>query len=277
LTGETMILLRRTCLAAVLALLAGPALRAHDFWIEPSAFRPAIAQRLSVRLRVGQEFKGDPVPRDLGLLKRFVLVGPSGETVVAGVPNTEPAGFLSIPAPGLYTIVYTSNPEPVQLDAKKFNDYLSQEGLETIRELRAQRGQSEAPDREIFSRCAKALILAGGGEATTGASGWNRELGLRLELIPGANPYMLTDGQVLPVRLLYGGKPLQGALVTAFTKEQPAAKISARSDAKGRVALKIDRPGIWLVKSVHMIPAPRESGADWESIWASLTFEVPGR
>jgi uncharacterized GH25 family protein len=269
-----MILLRRLKVAAVLALLAVPALQAHDFWIEPSAFRPAIAQRVAVRLRVGQEFKGDPVPRDPGLLKRFVLLGPGGETAVAGVPNTEPAGFLSIPAPGLYTIVYTSNPEPVQLDARKFNDYLSQEGLETIRELRARRGQSDAPDREIFSRCAKALVLAGGGEA---APGWNRELGMRLELIPGANPYMLTDGQILPVRLLYDGKPLQGALVTAFTKERPEAKISARSDAKGRVALKIDRSGTWLVKSVHMIPAARESGADWESFWASLTFEVPGR
>jgi uncharacterized GH25 family protein len=269
-----MILLRRLKVAAAVALLAVPALQAHDFWIEPSAFRPAIAQRITVRLRVGQEFKGDPVPRDLGLLKRFVLVGPGGETAVTGVPNTEPAGFLSIPTPGLYTIVYTSNPEPVQLDAKKFNDYLSQEGLETIRELRARRGQSDAPDREIFSRCAKALVLAGGGEA---ASGWNRELGMRLELIPGGNPYMLTSGQILPVRLLYDGKPLQGALVTAFTKERPEAKISARSDAKGRVALKIDRSGTWLVKSVHIIPAARESGADWESFWASLTFEVPGR
>ena len=100
---------------------------------------------------------------------------------------------------------------------------------------------------------------------------------MRLELIPGENPYMLTGGQILPVRLLYAGKPLQGALVTAFTKERPGAKISVRSDAKGRAALKIDRPGTWLVKAVHMIPASRESGADWESFWASLTFEVPGR
>jgi uncharacterized GH25 family protein len=269
-----MILLRRLRFAAVLALLAVPALQAHDFWIEPSAFRPAIAQRVAVRLRVGQEFKGDPVPRDLGLLKRFVLVGPGGETAVAGVPNTEPAGFLSIPAPGLYTIVYAGNPEPVQLDAAKFNDYLRQEGLETILELRAKRGQSGEPDREIFSRCAKALVAAGGGEA---AAGWNRPLGLRLELVPEANPYTLSPGGALPVRLLYEGKPLQGALVTAFAKDRPTQKVSARSDARGRVALKLDHPGLWLVKAVHMIPAPRESGADWESFWASVTFEVPGR
>ena len=34
-------------------------------------------------------------------------------------------------------------------------------------------------------------------------------------------------------------------------------------------------PGVWLVKAVHMVPAPAASGADWESLWASLTFEVP--
>jgi hypothetical protein len=24
-----------------------------------------------------------------------------------------------------------------------------------------------------------------------------------------------------------------------------------------------------------MVPAPKETGADWESLWASLTFEIP--
>ena len=267
--------LRRLGLALTLALFAAPALQAHDFWIEPTTFRPAVAQRLAVRLRVGQEFRGDPVPRDSGLLKRFGLVGPAGETAVPGVPNTEPAGFLSIPSPGIYTVVYASNPEPVQLDPRKFDDYLGQEGLEKIRELRAQRGQTGAPAKEIFSRCAKALLAAGG--ATVGSSGWDRPLGLRLELVPEANPYTLPGGGVLPARLLYEGRPLPGALVVAFTKDRPAAKVSARSDAQGRVVLKLDRPGTWLVKAVHMIPAPRESGADWESFWASLTFEVAGR
>jgi hypothetical protein len=26
-----------------------------------------------------------------------------------------------------------------------------------------------------------------------------------------------------------------------------------------------------------MIPAPADSGAEWESLWASLTFELPAR
>jgi hypothetical protein len=29
---------------------------------------------------------------------------------------------------------------------------------------------------------------------------------------------------------------------------------------------------MWLIKAVHMIPAPPGSNADWTSFWASLTF-----
>jgi hypothetical protein len=35
------------------------------------------------------------------------------------------------------------------------------------------------------------------------------------------------------------------------------------------------RPGgMWLVKAVHMVPAPAGANADWASFWASLTFEM---
>ena len=37
---------------------------------------------------------------------------------------------------------------------------------------------------------------------------------------------------------------------------------------------RLPKSGAWLIKAVHMVPASRESGADWASQWASLTFEV---
>lgn len=256
-----------------IGLLAGPALRAHDFWIEPSAFTPAPGQRVAVRLRVGQDLRGDPVPRDPALLRRFSVVGPSGESPVPGVPNTDPAGFAAFQSPGPYTIVYESGRSSVELDAQKFEKYLAEEGLEKISALRASRGQSGAGVKEVFSRFAKALILAGGSRG----SGYDQVLGQRLELVPEASPYALTGGGELRVRLLYEGKPLAGALVAALQKGRPEARVSARSDKGGRVRLRLDRPGFWLVKAVHTVPAPKEAGADWESFWASLTFEVPER
>ncbi|HMC15773.1 MAG TPA: hypothetical protein VKI18_09085, partial [Albitalea sp.] len=54
----------------------------------------------------------------------------------------------------------------------------------------------------------------------------------------------------------------------------PNAKIALRSDADGRVLLPLSHVGAWMIKAVHMRPAPAGSGADWESLWASLSFEV---
>jgi uncharacterized GH25 family protein len=268
---------RRIRILIALFALLGPflgagVLRAHDFWIDPSSFRPAPGQRVVVRLRVGQHFRGDPVPRDPSLLQRFAVVGPGGsETPVPGVPNAEPAGFATVASPGLALITYASGRSPVALDGAKFETYLADEGLEAVSAARAKKGQTGAAVQEVFSRCAKSFLAVGG----TGGPGYDRVLGLTLELVPEKDPSGLQPGADLPVRLLYRGKPLAGALVAALPRDQPDARVTARTDAAGRARLRLDRPGVWLVKAVHMIPAPAGTGADWESFWASLTFETP--
>lgn len=255
-------------LLSVLSVLSAGALRAHDFWIEPSSFTPAAGERISVRLRVGQRFVGDPVPRDPQLIERFTAVGSGGETDVLGVPWRDPAGYVSFAEPGLYLIAYDSDRSPLEQDGPKFEHYLAEEGLERISRLRAARGQTAAAGREVFSRCAKSLIAVSG----KGGAGFDRVVGLPLELVPEADPTALPAGGELPLRLLRTGKPLAGALVVAIPREAPDARVSGRTGADGRVRLRIDRPGDWLVKAVDMQPAPADSGADWESFWASFTF-----
>jgi uncharacterized GH25 family protein len=259
------------CLALVLALLGAGSLLAHDLWIEPSAFMPAPGTRLAVRLFIGQLFRGDVFPRDPKYLLRFAVIGGGREEPIPGVPDTDPAGFLVIGRPGLYELVYTSRHAAVELDAAKFERYLAEEGLQKISELRARDGRSAAPAKEIYSRCAKSLLAVG----EDPGSGYDRLLGLTLELIPERNPYTLVPGQDLPVRLLYRGQPLVGAKVAAVPKDQPTRLVAARTDALGRVRLRLGGAGVWLVKAVHMIGAPPGSGADWESFWASLTFALP--
>jgi uncharacterized GH25 family protein len=79
----------------------------------------------------------------------------------------------------------------------------------------------------------------------------------------------------LRLQLRYLGRPLENALVVAFNKADPLTKLKARTDAAGHATFKLARPGVWLVTSVHMIPQPWYVRADWESFWASLTFERP--
>ena len=54
----------------------------------------------------------------------------------------------------------------------------------------------------------------------------------------------------------------------------PSEKLTARTDNDGRVRFRLPPGGMWLVKAVHMVPAPAGANADWASFWASLTFEL---
>ncbi len=262
---------RRPCWLAGAALLFCAPLLTHDFWIEPSSFRPEVGSVIGVRLFVGQKFRGEALPRNPAMILRFALVSDAGETLVAGRAADEPAGAVRIERPGLELIAFRSRDSRVSLEPAKFEEYLREEGLEYVIEARTRRGQSQKPSRELFSRSAKSLISAGEG----GTTGYDRLLGSTLELVPEQNPYAMREGEELPVRLLYEGRPLSGALVSALPHEDPDRRLSQRSDGDGRVTFRIGKAGAWLVKAVHMVPVSDDPSADWRSIWASLTFEIP--
>ena len=255
--------------AAGIALGCAP-LAGHDFWIEPGTFSPEPGRIVGVRLRVGQDLLGDPVPRDPALVKQFVVVDAGGRKPLVGRDGSDPAGYLRVAEPGLLVIGYFSNPSAVELPAAKFNQYLKDEGLDAVASLRASRGQTGSPARELFSRCAKSLVLSGPPSAAQA----DRVLGFTLELVAERNPYAIRAGEELPVRLTYEKHPLQGALVIAMNQMNPSEKLSARTGADGRVRFRLRQGGMWLIKAVHMVAAPAGTNAAWESFWASLTFEL---
>jgi len=242
-------------MAGVLAVVP-LALAGHDMWIEPATFRPVTGQAVAVKLRVGQELLGDPIPRDARMIREFVVVDAAGRQTVTGREGRDPAGYV---LGGASVIGYWSHPTAVEMEADKFTAYLKEEGLEAVVAARERRQESGKKARERFSRCAKSLVAGAG----------DRVLGFPLELLAERNPHKL-GGAALPMRLTYENRPLAGALVVAFNRQRPAEKVTARTDKNGRAVLSIKGDGMWLVKAVHMVPA----GEEWASFWASLTFDL---
>ena len=252
-----------------IALSAAPLL-AHDLWIEPSSFSPRPGQVVGLRLRVGVDLQGEPLALIPALVNRFVVDDTSGRRPVAGQPGADPAGALRVAGPGLHVVGYHSHASRVELAAAQFEAYLAEEGLDAVTSSRARRHETGAPAREIFFRCAKSLVLSGPPDAAQR----DRRLGFPLELVAERSPHALSESQDFPVRLTYADRPLAGALVVALNSLNPAQKQALRTDADGRVQLRLRPGGMWLVKAVHMVPAPAGAGADWASYWASLTFEA---
>jgi uncharacterized GH25 family protein len=246
-----------------LALFAGSAW-GHDFWIEPEA-ATTDPKQLELRLRVGNDLIGDSVPNIPDWYSDFsVNDGRSRFNPARGIGD-DPAGAIVLnDSPG-YLVGYLSQPEFTDLSEEKFQAYLQQEGLDDIAQLRSASDPRHQGRREFYQRCAKSLV-PGGGEGEP--SHWYEPLGYPLELTPVTNPL---QGREVTLRLGYNGKPLAGRRVVAFTREEPEQKQLRISDADGRVTFDVNRPGLWLVKGVHMRPHDKEN-ADWISYWASLTF-----
>ena len=262
------------------ALLASPPVAAHDLWIVPSSFTPAVGEPVRLRLLLGDEAGDEAVPRAAaGTLVRFAAVGPDGERPVPGVGGFDPAGFVRPTVPGWYTIVYESMPSFAALDADAFRAYLREEGLAPDR---APFDGAREPVTELFRRSLKARfhVAAPGEPSTAVPPGGEVPAGLPLELVletieaPAPSVASSRPLHHLVLRLLREGVAVPGALVELRALEdRTGPRHRATTDAEGRLRVALE-PGAWLATAVHL-DASRPALADFESVWTSSTFELP--
>lgn len=272
----------RFVVAAVALFLCSSSF-AHVFWLQPSAFTLQTGEIVKVQLRVGDAFPGDSLPRDEQRIVRFGLLAPGDDTPhpIVGRDGRDPAGLVKVASAGTYVLTYQSTPSPVTLTAEKFESYLKEKGLEKIIDERAKAGESDKPAREVFSRCAKAIVrVAGAANDTdddtdsTSCDTTLRFTGLRFEIIALAAPVPRTAEGTFPIRLMFEGKPLVNALVEGRSPVPGSAVVRVRTNEKGEATLTLTTPGMWVIDSVEMVRASKELNADWESMWASLCIYV---
>ncbi|HEX8408281.1 MAG TPA: DUF4198 domain-containing protein [Thermoanaerobaculia bacterium] len=231
----------------LLTALLAPAAFAHDFWIEPSTFRPAAATTFTASLRVGENFEGEAVPRRPSRIVTFAVRDAAGEQPVNGFANQDPAGYVRVDRAGTAVIGYRGTPYPHEVSRTTFEKFLAEEGIENVR-------VTGARQRERYQRFAKSIVQIGDPRTSTPSFGFPFEL--------------MLDGDV--VRVMYERKPLPNTHIAAISRD--GNRVTARSDANGNATLKLGK-GVWLIKSVHIVAAPKGADYDWDSLWASITLQ----
>ena len=250
---------------------------AHDYWLAPADYRPAVGQQVDVRMFVGHEF-GDLKERSLQLSRtvRFRLLNSRGQSVNLLRSETDgqkPLVQLRLADPGTHLLSLQRDWSMIEMEAEKFHGYLEHEGLTDAIEQREQAGEADQTASERYRRYLKSLILADGVATDT----WQQRLGHRLEIIPQSDPSAVKPGNTLPVQVLFESRPLANVQVMAMGRNGDDVTIhSQRTDAEGRAQFTLDHPGEWIVRLVYLRRCPRPKKADWESFWSAMTFEVVG-
>jgi uncharacterized GH25 family protein len=260
-------------------LIAVPAL-AHEYWLQPSTYRALTGATIEITAWVGDGFRGErnhyararTVDLAVHTDRKLDLgaVASEGDTLFGRFRAGDGRGFL---------ISFVSSFTTTRLDGAAFEQYLEEDGLDSVREARNTSSRTGTPVRERYRRCAKSWV----GGASADVARITRPVGLPLEIVPAVDP---ASSEELELQVLFQGKPAPGLLVRAWraadgvarnpasAAERNEAPVAARgrTDSNGRVRLHLAGVGEWLVSTVHMVASHEPEEADWESYWASLTF-----
>lgn len=256
---------------------------AHEYWIEPSAYVAQAGETIDVRLRVGEHFTGEPVARKNQRIERFAAVvvshqsNKTNERLIDGVEGGDPAGSIAAEAPGLMILVYDSDNSLIELEGSKFTAYLEEKGLTRILKDRAARSKQHDKATEAYSRCAKSLVRVTGLDMDASRPLLDRPTGMPLEIVALFDPYAKSAERSMRLRVLFEGKPLPDVQVTARSKLNKRDAQVARSDVDGTVTFDRRDAGPWLIECTHMRKALDGIEAEYESFWASLTFQCVAR
>ena len=274
-----LVAMRRSLLFAALAL-ASPAL-SHDLFLELASHSLEPGTETSVALVNGTFGESDNViTRDRML--DVSIVGPANKrhrppsTAWRDEGTTSWLDFETGES-GTYVLSVSTAPRVIELAAEDFNDYLEHDGVLDVLEARTRAGELEEAAKERYSKHVKAIVQVG--EPRSGA--WSEAVGYPIEIVPLANPADLHEGGRLPLQVLLDGAPLVSQLVYASHAAHHAhdasgghvEAFSGRTDEEGRVTVPVDEAGRWYVRLIHMEPSA-EADVDYESLWATLTFEV---
>ncbi|HLZ15415.1 MAG TPA: DUF4198 domain-containing protein [Cyclobacteriaceae bacterium] len=246
--------------------------QSHEFWLQPQKFRYALGEEMIVDFVVGESFEGEPWDLKKNKIEKLELSHLAGVVDLRQQVKIDAKEKLKykFTEEGTYLLSMQSNSAYIELAADKFNDYLKEDGLENVVEIRTRTNTLDKPSKEFYSRHVKLLVQAGAKTADT----FKKKTGMRIEIIPQQNPYLLKSGHYLQCLVLFDGKPLAHQMVKVWNKIGNASILqNTYTEDDGMVKFPISSRGPWMVSTVRMIPSEKP-GADWQSFWSSLVFGI---
>ena len=275
---------------AALSVVIVTAARAHTLFLKLDSFFLEPNSTATVALYNGDFDKSDNAIARNRMLDVSV-VGPGGvvhppesawrdSAVFHWSPDSVDTALLTFETgdPGTYLIGVSTAARVITLSAEDFNEYLVHDGITDLIDQREAAGKTNDDATERYSKHVKALVQVG--DARSGQ--WAHEPGYPVEFMPLANPYELGVGDELRVRFLRAGRPVANQLVYAnyegYHGHNEAGghveAVTTRTDGDGVATIPLSGKGRWYVRTIHMVETTDEADVDYESNWATLTFEV---
>ena len=243
---------------------------AHDFWVCPEKYLIDKGEKVSIYLNNGMIFPISLNAVDPERFSELALITccktDLKEFKIDQKSTVTSASFVKERTSIISAII---KPRSISLSAEDFNMYLKHDGLSKVYDYRVREGIENRDAVEQYSKYAKSIVQVGSEYKDVSMA-----LGHKIEFIPLTNPYTLKQGDKLPVELLFDGKPLVNAEIGwSYTGLEETFAGTIVTDAEGKALIPLEKAGPYVVRVTHMEHCKKPE-YEWESFWASLTFEV---
>lgn len=219
-------------------------------WINVKPCYPKVGKTVWIEIGWGYKYPRDQVI-DKRLLEQVYTIDPKGKKV--SLERIFPSFYRFIPkSEGVYLIVAKLKPGFVSIttEGHKFGN---------------KKQLKDVVSCFKHTITARAIIKVGDKK-----TGFSLLADLPLEIVPLKDPFSLKIGDVLPLKVIFKGKPLKEVKLQAIS---PGYKnpIKTMTDLQDIVNVKINSRGQWMFKVIHKSPYPDKSIADEYLYGTSLT------
>ena len=181
-------------------------LAANEFWLQPERFKCRRGETINIRFQVGKNFVGDNWKGNSTRINTLNLYLNDAKDDLTEQLSKQTGDSIQLAMfdEGTAMITFNSLNTFVKIEARRFNDYLKEDGLYNALSDREKNNETNEAGRELYQRSVKTLIQVG--KKTNDC--FKQITGLPLDIIPLSNPYLLKNNQLLITKILFNNKPL---------------------------------------------------------------------
>ncbi|HVV56598.1 MAG TPA: DUF4198 domain-containing protein [Mucilaginibacter sp.] len=259
--------MKHACLFLLCLFCLTVAASAQDYALIPENFYPHKGRAVKVHLMDLNQFrKKFEIGFDPAKTEKFELhVGRRKIDLLATVKDT----VASVPFEndGLNLLELVRKPVTDDIDVDDFIALLDEEGLTEFSE-KAKNGSKDS-FREKYIWYLKSLIRVD----KHSPNDFDKPLGEDYEIVLKDNPYKGNYGDDITGLVLFKGEPVVAAPLIIYIKTAGGDVFAQKysTDKSGQFYFKLTREGIYLIRSLHMIPA-KDHNVDYDTWMTTYTF-----
>ncbi|WP_069660664.1 DUF4198 domain-containing protein [Arcticibacter eurypsychrophilus] len=249
----------------IILLFAGAG-SAQEYYLKPQTFMPNSEKEVVIDLYRGNKFDTavDRKIENVKIKSAAYFKDSKPVSLIDSAGALKSSFLIPLKDKGLYLTSVELYGSVEQKSKTSLSNQFTEEGFADLAEKIAM--------KQLFSinnhYAVKTLIMA---EKPSGDA-YKMPSESDFEIVLMQNPYKMKYGEDVTVQILSKGKSLPKVHVSIVTKTLSGSLFSSEqiTDDDGKVYVKLNRAGIWLIKAINIVPAEKE--ADFDRWFSSYSF-----